>query len=35
LQKNLSRIKYAINKKEKGLLNKILKEAQIKRKILR
>ena len=35
LQKNLSRIKHAINKKEKGLLNKILKEAQIKRKILR
>lgn len=35
LQKKLSRIKHAINKKEKALLNKILKEAQIKRKNLR
>jgi prephenate dehydrogenase len=35
LENNLSRLKYAINKKEKRLLVKMLKEAQVKRKILR
>ncbi|MFH1640536.1 MAG: prephenate dehydrogenase [Candidatus Omnitrophota bacterium] len=35
LENNLSMLKQAINKKEKGLLIRILKEAQIKRKIIR